>query len=106
MSSNAPGLGVQLNANEIQVRIGTIARDVHVALERVAGGKLFMDRYTDAELASLFSISGTDAAALRLAMDALWDIHEVYVGNRENGDPAVLFDFRTQTSPVFGLGFP
>lgn len=96
------GLSKATSGDQVQITLGTIARDLHVAMKRSQDGVDFLALHDDTELLADYGISTADAAQLRAAyaaLDALW---RIYRG--ADALPAAR-NFRQDVRRIAGLGF-
>jgi hypothetical protein len=96
------GLSKGITGDQVQITLGTIARDLHVAMKRSQDGVDFLALHNDQELLADFGITAGDAAQLRAAYDALDALWRIYRG--ADALP-VARNFRSDVRKIAGLGF-
>jgi hypothetical protein len=96
------GLSRGISGDQVQITLGTIARDLHQAMKRTQEGVDFLAANTDQDLLTDYQISGADAALLRAAYTDLDELWRIYRG----ADPLpAAKNFRQTVRRIFGLGF-
>lgn len=96
------GLSKGISGDQVQIILGTIARDLHLALKRTQDGVEFLGANDDADLIRDYGIEATDAAALRAAYTDLDELWRIYRGQAALAAPK---NYRTTVRRIFGLGF-
>jgi hypothetical protein len=96
------GLSKGMTGDQVQVTLGTQAKNAHKALKDALDGHDFLQGLSNQELLADYGISNADADKLRAGMSALNDLWRIYRGQDALAAPR---DFRTDTKPIMGLGF-
>lgn len=96
------GLSKSTSGDQVQITLGSIAKDLHVALKRSQDGVDFLQLNDDAALLSQYGISAADAAQLRASYDAMDVLWRVYRG--QDALPTAR-NFRQDVRRIAGLGF-
>lgn len=96
---NQPGA---TSGQQVQISLGEMVRNVHVALARAQQGVEFLANNSDADLLRDFQINAQDARALRDAFTELSDLYRTYRGERPQPEPR---NFHARAARVYGLGF-
>jgi hypothetical protein len=97
-----PGLSVQITAAQVNQALGTIARDVNSALERVQPAAQFLQQNSDAELIADYQMTQPDIDALRAAFTDLDTLRSIYRGQATQ---TASYNFRQNVRRIIGLGF-
>jgi Cu/Ag efflux pump CusA len=96
------GLSVQVTAAQVNQALGTIARDVNSAIERVQPAQRFLQQNTDQELIADYGMEQGDLDLLRAAFTDLNKLRRIYEGD----DPLpAAQNFRVNVRRIIGLGF-
>jgi hypothetical protein len=96
------GLSKGMSGDAVQIALGTLARELHLAMKRSQDGVDFLNLHTNAELLTDFGITDTDANQLRAAFESLDVLWKVYRG----ADPLLApRNFRAEVRRIAGLGF-
>lgn len=98
-----PGLTGQTTAAEVNNRLGQIARDFHLTMDRVAAALEFLDAHSNATLLSTYQVTGPDAQALRDAYEDMRVLLRVYRGEQT---VPVAADLRGRVRIIAGLAVP
>lgn len=96
------GLSRGITGDQVQIQLGTMARNLHLALKATQDGVEFLGANTNAELLATYQIADADATALR---DAFTDLDQLWGIYRGQQTLATAKNFRQTVRRIFGLGF-
>jgi len=94
--------GIEYTQDEFNERIGGLARDLNVVLNRIGEVRAYLDTMTAGEVEALYGYESGEGSVIKSAYADLDELRTVYEGSAAVANAK---DFRTFAKRLYGTGF-